>query len=234
MLEEVRCLLSLQNLDRRLIALAQDLEKLPQEEARARAKLADDEKAVADAKDTVNKGEIELKKLELDAETRKTTIGRLKTQQFETRKNEEYQALAHEVERYEKEVDELETQELEIMERIDQARETLKQAQDGLANTQKRVDEDLSSIRQRHDIKKAEQDELQAQRDTLAAEIPESALPLYDRLMKSKNGLAIAEMKEGKCEGCHMKLIPSTVASVQNGKELTRCEDCGRILYVSE
>ncbi|MDX1681310.1 MAG: hypothetical protein R3242_11345 [Akkermansiaceae bacterium] len=95
MLDEVRSLLALQTLDRRLIALAQDLEKLPQEEARARTKLADDEKAVADAKEAVQKGEMELKKLELDAETRKTTIGRLKTQQFETRKNDEYQALAH-------------------------------------------------------------------------------------------------------------------------------------------
>jgi predicted nucleic acid-binding Zn-ribbon protein len=28
-----------------------------------------------------------------------------------------------------------------------------------------------------------------------------------------------------------MKLIASTVVAVQTGKELARCEDCGRILY---
>ena len=233
MLDEVRSLLSLQALDRRLITLSQDLEKLPQEEARARTKLADDEKAVADAKDTVNRHEIALKNLELDAGTRKPTIARLKTQQFETRKNEEFQALAHEITRYEKEVDELETKELELMEEIDQAKAILKQAQEGLANTQKLVDEDLTSIRQRHETKEAEKSEVQAERDKQAANIPESSLPLYERLMKSKNGLAIAEMKDDKCEGCHMKLIASTHAAVLSDKEVTRCENCGRILYIA-
>ena len=45
--------------------------------------------------------------------------------------------------------------------------------------------------------------------------------------MKSKAGLALAPLHEGKCGGCHMKLIASTVSSVLSGKEITRCEDCG-------
>jgi uncharacterized protein len=46
MQDEVRALLILQDRDRRLLALAKDLQKLPQDEARARAKLAGDEAAV--------------------------------------------------------------------------------------------------------------------------------------------------------------------------------------------
>ena len=234
MLDEVRSLLILQDRDRRLLSIAKDLEKLPQDEARARTKLADDEQAVATAKEAVQKAEMELKNLELDAETRKTTIARLKTQQFETRKNDEYQALGNEIVRYEKQLDELETRELEVMETIDDAKTKLKEAKDRLAHTQKLVDEDLASIRQRHESRVAEQKEVQSEREKIAADIPDSILPLYERLMKSKNGLAVARMHEGKCEGCHMKLIPSTIAAVQNGKEVTRCEDCGRILYLAE
>ena len=88
-------------------------------------------------------------------------------------------------------------------------------------------------IRERHQSKEADKTETQAKRDQQAGEVPESSLPLYDRLMKSKNGLAISEMKDGTCEGCHMKLIASTVAAVQSEKEVTRCENCGRILYTS-
>ena len=44
-------------------------------------------------------------------------------------------------------------------------------------------------------------------------------------------GLAIAPMHEGKCGGCHIKLIASTIVAVQSGKELARCENYGRILY---
>ncbi len=231
MLDDVRSLLILQDRDRRLLALAKDLEKLPQDEARAKTKLAGDQQAVADAKAAVTQCEIKLKNLELDAGTRKTTISRLKNQQFETRKNDEYQALANEIVRYEKEVDGLETKELELMEEIDRLRSILKEAEAGLARTQVLVDEDLASIRQRSERMLAQQAEIRQERETLVKEVPEAILPLYERLMKSKNGLALARMHEGKCEGCHMKLIPSTVVAVQNGKEIARCEDCGRILY---
>ena len=52
--------------------------------------------------------------------------------------------------------------------------------------------------------------------------------------MKTKVGLALAPMHEGKCGGCHMKLIASTVVAVQSAREMARCENCGRILYSGE
>ena len=67
MLDEVRALLILQDRDRRLMALAKDLEKLPQDEARANAKLAGDEDAVNRAHNAVVDCEVRLKRLELDA-----------------------------------------------------------------------------------------------------------------------------------------------------------------------
>lgn len=231
MLEDVRALLVLQDRDRRLLSLAKDLEKLPQDEARAQGKLAADLKAVQTANDAIVECELQLKRIELDVGARKTTIQRLKVQQFETRKNDEYQALGNEVVRYEKEVDELETKELELMEKIDQLRVTQKEAEAKRAKTQTLVDEDLASIRQRSERIKQDQTELNAERNQLATAIPDSILPLYQRLMKTKDGLAVAPIHEGKCGGCHMKLIASTIVAVQSGKELARCEDCGRILY---
>ncbi|RPJ32660.1 MAG: hypothetical protein EHM17_12725 [Verrucomicrobiaceae bacterium] len=234
MLAEIRALLILQDRDRRLLALSKDLEKLPQDEARAKTKLAADETAVKKAHDALVDCELRLKRLELDVGTRRTTIQRLKTQQFETRKNEEYQALGHEVTRYEKEADDLETRELELMEEMDSLRAAQKAAEAAQAHTRTLVEEDLAVITQRRERMEAERAELTAERESLAAQVPESIMPLYLRLMKTKVGLAVAPMHEGKCGGCHMKLIASTVVAVQTGKELTRCEDCGRILYTEE
>jgi len=234
MLAEVRALLILQDRDRRLLALAKDLERLPLDEARAKTKLAGDEAAVKKAHDALIDCELRLKRLELDVGTRRTTIQRLKVQQFETRKNEEYQALAHEVTRYEKEADDLETRELELMEEIDGLRAAQKAAEAALAQTQRLVEEDLATIAQRQARMEAERAEVSAEREHLAAQIPDSILPLYQRLMKTKAGMAVAPLDEGKCGGCHMKLIASTVVAVQTDKEITRCEDCGRILYVEE
>lgn len=117
------------------------------------------------------------------------------------------------------------------MEKIDQLRAAHKEAEAKRAKTQVLINEDIESIRQRSERIKQEQAELTAERDQLAAAISDSILPLYQRLMKTKDGLAVAPMHDGKCGGCHMKLIASTVVAVQTGKELARCEDCGRILY---
>jgi predicted nucleic acid-binding Zn-ribbon protein len=234
MLDDVRALLALQECDRRLLSLIKDLEKLPQDEARAKGRLADDQAAVAKAHDAIVECELRLKRLELDAGTRRTTIQRLKTQQFETRKNDEYQALAHEITRYEKEVDTLETQELEIMEEIDGHRAVMKTAEAALGRTQTLVDEDLAGICERKQRIQSAIEAARSERAGLAAAAPEGLIPVYDRLMKTKDGIAVAPEKDGRCGGCHMKLIASTVVAAQSGREVVRCENCGRILYVEE
>ena len=234
MLDEVRALLILQDRDRRLLELARNLDKLPQDEARATAKLADHDHAVSHARNAVLDCEMRLKRLELDAATRQTTIQRLKLQQFETRKNDEYQAIGHEISRYEKDIDALETRELELMEEMDGARAALQTALAAQTHDRALIDEDLAAIAQRRQRLEAEAREVTAERDALAAKVPDTLLPLYQRLMKSKGGLAVAPLQDGKCGGCHMKLIAATVVSVQSGRELARCEDCGRILYLED
>ena len=231
MLDQVRALLILQNRDRRLLAIGKDLEKLPVEETRAKSKLSGDKAAVAKAHDELRACELRVKKIELDAETRRTTIKRLKLQQFETRKNDEFTALGHEVTRYEKELDGMETLELEAMEEIDTYRAKLAAAEAALAKTGELVKEDLAQLQTRHQRLVEDRAEVTAEREKLVTQVPEVILPLYLRLMKTKDGLAVAPMKDGKCGGCHMKLIPSTVVKVQKKQELAQCEDCGRILY---
>jgi predicted nucleic acid-binding Zn-ribbon protein len=230
----IRPLLVLQDRDRRLLALGKELERLPAEEQRAKAKLSGDEAALAKAHDALRHSELDFKKLELDSATRRTTVQRLKHQQFETRKNDEYQAISHEVTRYEKELDELETRELELMECADALRATQKRAEQALAKTKAEVQEDLSALTERRSHLEAEISALRGERATLAADIPDGPLALYERLLKSKGGMAIAPMQDGRCGGCHMKLIPATVIKVQSGKDLAQCEDCARILYLGE
>lgn len=234
MLDEIRGLLILQDRDRRILALEKNLAQLPQDEARANAKLSGDLAAKKKAHEELQAAELKVKKVEMEAETRRTTIKRLQNQQFETKKNEEYNALGHEIERYSKEVDELETKELEAMEEVDVFRKKQTEAEALLAKTQKFVDEDLASIKQRHAEMEAQLAEVKAEREKLAAEASEEYLPIYGKLMKSKDGMAIATLKNGKCTGCHVKVIASTAIAVQAENEVTQCDNCGRILSMDE
>jgi uncharacterized protein len=227
----IKDLLILQECDQKLLSIHRDLEKVPRDETHAKGLLTGDQALLAKAIDALRQCEVATKKIELDIGTRRNTIIRLKQQQFETRKNEEFTALGNEVVRYEKEIDQLETQELEHMEQADGLRAKVKEAEAQLARSQALVNEDLAALKTKSDQLHARREEGLDKRKALAAAIDADVLPLYERLMKTKNGSAVVQVVNGLCSGCHMKLVPTTVVKVMAATELTQCENCGRILY---
>ncbi len=227
----IKDLLILQDRDQKLLGIARDLEKIPRDESHANGLLAGDKALLAKATDTLRQCEVATKKVELDIGTRRNTIIRLKQQQFETRKNEEFTAIGNEVIRYEKEIDKLETEELEFMEQADGLRLKVKEAEAQLARSQALVNDDLTALKTKQQQLLARRDEISGERKNLAALIDPEILPLYERLMKSKNGSAVVQAINGMCTGCHMKLVPTTLVKVLAATELTQCENCGRMLY---
>ena len=225
-------LLILQDRDLRLRDIKNQLERIPRDMEQAAERLAQTKAAAEAAKLAVQENEVAIKNVELDIGTRRETINRLKNQQFETRKNEEYQALGHEVTRYVKEVDGLETTELELMEKADQLRGALAEVEQSLAKLQKGVDEEIAMLQQRQATLEAEKAEVQEKRDAEIAKIDEDLASLYDRLLASRGApVVVALTPAAQCQGCHVKAISSVAVRVQGGKELVQCENCGRILF---
>lgn len=232
MLPVVQQLLALQDRDQRIRNLSKDLKDIPNLQKRAQFRLADDEAAVAEALGKVREVELKIKNLELDIQTRKTTVLRLKDQQFATRKNEEFRTMGNEIERYEKEVYSLEDQELELMEQLEGVKPGLASAQQKLAATKKSVEEEIMELGERAKAIEARLHDLRGERLQLAEPIDPSALNSYDRLMKSKGDAAIVLVEAGACKGCHVKVISGTLHSLRADTEITHCEQCGRILYL--
>lgn len=231
MLPEVESLLIVQDRDQKIQALQQELAKIPRDKARAEEKLSSDTLGLANAKSAVQQNEVAIKKLELDIGTRRTTIDRLKVQQFETKKNDEYNTLGDEIVRYTELVDDLETQELELMEKADELRAAQATAAEALAATQKLVDIDLADLDRKATQAQSRLQEGLEERASLVQKVDDSLLALYQRLLKSKGSDPVAPTKGSQCGGCHMKITATTVVKVQTEKEITQCENCGRILY---
>lgn len=232
MLAEIESLLVLQDRDQRILALEKDVKRIPDDKESAKERLANDLAAVANAKKAVQENEVAIKNVELDIGTRKNTLERLKVQQYETKKNDEFTALENEIKRYNEEVDQRETDELELMEKADSLRAAHKKAEAALALTQGMVDEEIAQLDKRAMEVQKQFDEVKAERARLAADIDEELASLYERLMKSKGGDAIVSAESSQCHGCHMKVVPATMIKVQAEKEVAQCENCGRILYL--
>ena len=186
MLPEISKLLQLQDRDLLLKNLQKDLKDVPTLQQRAKLQLSGDQASLDAALLASREIEVKIKNVELDIQTRQTSIKRLNDQQFETRKNDEFQALGHEIKRYQNEVRVHEDKELDLMEELDAAKKVLAAAQAKLAETQKNVDEDLAQLAVRATNLEKRVAETKAERTTLAEPIDSGVLELYDRLLKSK------------------------------------------------
>lgn len=234
MLPELEQLLILQEKDQHIRRLKLDLKRLPADQERAKSKLANDTEAVRAAKEKVQLNEVAMKNLELQIETRKNTITKLKVQQYETRKNEEFAALGHEVERYGREVTKLEDDELALMEKGESLKADLTESQKALTATQALVDEELEKIVERQKNVTVQLAEFNGLRAGLAEKTDPDLLERYDRIFNHRGDAAVVELQGGICRGCNMKVTPACINAAKAERTLVTCPNCGRLVYIAE
>jgi uncharacterized protein len=231
MLQEIEQLLILQDRDRKTRALRQELKTAPLERKGAEDRLTGAQKQLDAAKLKGKEIEVERKKLENEAETKRAQIAKFQLQKFQTRKNEEFQALSHEIGRYEKDIQTIEDQELELMEAAEKQKAVIASAEQHLAVTKTQSAKQAGDIETK--IKAIEEQllSLDGERAKIASGIDEELIDTFQRLFHTKNGEAIVPLDHDVCMGCHMKVTPTTAAKCKAGKEVVHCEQCGRILY---
>src|SRR2546423_2307979 len=121
MLEAIEKLLILQDRDRKLLTLTEELTHIPVERQQLQAKSAQAQSSLDAAKLRGRQLESDRKKLELEVEAKKELIAKYSVQQFQTKKNEEYRALTHEIELCNEAISKLDDQQLELMEQAEAA-----------------------------------------------------------------------------------------------------------------
>ena len=79
---------------------------------------------------------------------------------------------------------------------------------------------------------RAEQNEYEKQRETLASGVDPATLQRYETLRKSKGGRAVAKVERDLCQGCRMSLPTQLRQRVKSGRQTVTCSSCGRMLFV--
>jgi len=118
----VEALLILQDRDTKRLGLETQLRNLPAEIRAVEQTIADEGAAIETARMEQRNLETKKKDLETEIGLAAERVGKYRTQQLSVRKNDEYQALGHEIETVQGQIGELESRELEIMYAIDEAK----------------------------------------------------------------------------------------------------------------
>jgi uncharacterized protein len=228
---ELEQLLVLQDRQQKIKQIQTEINTLPLQRSHLESQLAANAANVEALRRKGRQLEIDRKKLELDVGTRSETISRLKTQQYQTRKNDEFQAIGHEIERYENEIRKLEDEELEVMLEADKLKAEIEAAEKSARTTKESISRQLNDLETKSTTLEGRREGLAKERETLAGEIDDDLLHRFERLFNSKGDAAVVAIEHGVCTGCHMKVTTATAARVKTGKEIVSCENCGRILF---
>ena len=231
MLETIEKLLILQDRDQKLLRVRGELAHIEPERKSFKARAATTQAELEQAKHRAMEIESGRKDLELEVEAKKQLIVKYANQQFQTRKNEEYRALAHEIEMCKEAIIKIEDQEIALMEQAEAAQKEVARATQATNETRKLVEDQIDQLGAREINLQKELAELSANREQLAAAVNEVARSRYERLMRSKGENVVVGVQHGVCGGCHMKLPPQLLVMCQAKKELVSCSNCGRILY---
>lgn len=225
--------LILQDRDGRRRGLEAQIKAVPVEIGVVEQKIATEKAAIEAARSELKDLEVKKKALETDIGSAEDKLAKYRTQQSQVRKNDEYQALGHEIENTEKQIGEFEGKELEIMYAIDEAKKKFAAAEavlkQNIAGHQGRI----ATLREREASQRAELEGALAEFNTARGPLDEPTLRVYDRL--AGRGLPVCvPIHGGKCGGCHLK-VSSEVESAARGKsadgKLAACDQCGRLVY---
>lgn len=234
MLETIEKLLILQDRDRKLLRVREELAHIPSERQQLQSRLAATQSSLEEARTRVKQIESDRKRLELDADARKQQIEKYSLQQFQTKKNEEYRALAHEIELCKEAIVKLEDQQLELMEQADTAQREVAVVSQSATEARKTIESRLADLAGREQSLSKELSDLEANREELAGAVEEGVRPRYERLLKNKGQSVVVGIQHGVCGGCHMQLSRQIIVSCQAEQEIVNCPNCGRILYYTQ
>jgi predicted nucleic acid-binding Zn-ribbon protein len=233
MLDTIEKLLILQDRDRRIRRVQGELAHIDPERQMYQARAVSTQTGLEAAKTRVKQIESDRKNLELEVETKKQLIAKYANQQLQTRKNEEYRALSHEIDMCKDEIFKIENQEIELMEKAETTQKEVGHASQSAAEARKLMEEQLAQLAAREQNLEKELLELTTNREELACAVDESSRDRYERLVRNKGENVVVGVQHGVCGGCHMRLPAQIVVTCQAQQELVSCTNCGRILYYS-
>lgn len=231
MLDAIEKLLILQDRDRKLLTLTEELTHIPIERQQLQAKAAQGQTSLEAAKLRVRQLESDRKKLELDVEAKKELIGKYSVQQFQTKKNEEYRALSHEIDSCKQAISRLDDQQLDLMEQAEAAQKEVAAITQSTTEMKRSLDSRLADLAAREKNLQTEFNELETNRGQLAEVVEDSTRVRYERLFKHKGQNVVVGIQHGVCGGCHMQLSRQIVVTCQAEQEIVTCPNCNRILY---
>jgi len=144
----------------------------------------------------------------------------------------EYETAMRETDALQKQITALETQVLEKMTGIEEVEKVLEERAEEINSLEANRDAALKSFDKELTKTRKQYESETKKRQEVFVTLPAQLASVYNRMtQRSRDGIAVAEVVNGSCSACFMKLRPQRQLEVKKGDQIITCESCTRILY---
>ena len=120
---------------------------------------------------------------------------------------------------------------LDIMVEIEELQSSRDATQELLGRLETDREAEYADLLQRQDALVVSIDELRRGRQRITPEIPVAMLSVYESLLKTRGGHAVAKVERGLCQGCRLALPTMENQRAKSSQGIVQCSSCRRILY---
>jgi len=229
---ELEKLIALQHTDTNIRHIKNELETIPQRRAEIEKEFdqrAVEFKAIEARRDAAREKRV---KLEADLALTRTNAEKAERDLMSSTNEKAYTAAIREVDAARKQISTLETQILEQMEAFEGAEQEILQHEPEVAKLRAEMGEKLQAFEAQTVTRTQDLAHLGTERERLMASLPKQIGALYHRInSRIRDGVAVAEARQGSCTACLMTLRPQVMSQIRRGDEIIICDSCNRILY---
>ena len=231
---QLQQLVQLQKIDDQILEHKKTLVDIPTQIDSARAELEEKKnilKVVTEEIETLQK---QRKDLELEVQGENDHMAKAKTKLPAVKTNKEYTAILVEVDAIKEKVSKIEDMELEVMEALEVKAKEIP----GVEKKCKEEDAYFNEYQLKKDNEekrfKKELEELVEKRKNISAQLETVILKRYEKISNSRDGRAVAGLRENICQGCFQQVLPQMVIEVKVAVKIHQCGGCMRFLFWDE
>ncbi len=227
----MKTLLRLQDLDLRIEACKAREAEIPKQKEKflVQKKRLQDE--FEERREALKRLQLEQREAEKDIDQKQAQVTKYDEQLFAIKKNEEYQALLHEIDLLKKQIAVQEERIIALMVELDDAKARFEEDQKRITSEIETLDGQCAEVDAELGEAVEARKALEEERKPFLEQVEPNLLSKYRRIRKNKvSGPAVVPLRGEICSGCNMNVRPQIINEVLAG-EIRACSQCGRLLY---
>lgn len=228
---ELEQLVKLQEIETRAAAAQRRMTDAPVQIAALDAKLTAARDALAAAKQAISDNQAQRRTFDKDLLAAQQRLSKYKEQLMAVKTNDEYHAMQHQIASATAEVGRIEEQVLVNMMDADELAARLKAVEASLKSDEALIARERATIEAETAAERQVAEQMAAARREVVAAVSRGALEMFERVLKARQGVAVAQAIGGHCSICQMRLRPQVYNTILKNEGIVQCDSCQRILY---